>query len=274
MVRRWGPFDDEHDAVQGARAAPLRLAPCVVVACARARPHRCCMRAGSHTRTLSHAALLRALEAEALPRALAARLAAGEAGAAEARARYLQRNRRAYVSRVAAAAAARFAPWTPRGGAAAALADVAAAERQHASLRRLGARGAAANDAAQQELVRGADDGLEEALLEASWAMQGHADEAAPAPTLVAGVGLALARAGTPPAHRRARQPPRDLPPALPPCYPEARAAAAAYKRAHTCKHDASSSVFCFCIARCAGAAPAGAVCHKGGAGGGGCAGC
>ena len=185
------------------------------------------------TALLTHAlcaGLIRALEVEALPPAMARRLTAGEAGASEARARYVACNKRAYVSRMGAVAARRFAPWSPRDGAAAALADVAAAERQHAELVRLAAAGAA--NAAEAELVRTADDALEEALLHASWSLIGHADEAAPAPTLVAGVATWLARVGSP-VPRGSSAPDAssgagsaadgDLPDALPPFYPEVR---------------------------------------------------
>ena len=175
-----------------------------------------------------------------MPAPLARRLTSGDASAAEARARYISRSRRAYVARVGGVAQRRFQPWTPRSGAAAALATLAAAERQHASLRRLAASGDGnksgggnasdedcesapsapkALDAAQRELVRTADESLEETLEALSWAMQGHAKLDAPAPALVAGVALSLARAV-------AATPCQDggPPEALPPAFPEARA--------------------------------------------------
>ena len=185
-----------------------------------------------------HAGLLRRLEVEALPAALAKRLATGDGSAEAERQRYISRARGAYVRRVSAAATERFAAWTPPSGAAAALATLTAAERQHAQLRRLaagdgggatnapaaaqaGGGGASSNSssafaAAQKELIRTADESLEEALEATSWAMQGHAELDAPAPQLVAGVALSLARAA-------AAAPPDDggLPEALPPAFPE-----------------------------------------------------
>ena len=173
-----------------------------------------------------------------MPAALAKRLATGDSNAEAERQRYISRARGAYVRRVASAAAARFAAWTPPSGAAAALATLAAAERQHAQLRRLaagdggGANKAPAADAqaggggvatsspafvaAQNELIRTADESLEEALEATSWAMQGHAELDAPAPQLVAGVALSLARAA-------AAAPPEDggPPEVLPPAFPE-----------------------------------------------------
>jgi hypothetical protein len=180
------------------------------------------------------------LEEEALPAPLARRLTSGDASAAQVRARYIARSRRAYLSRVGGAAQKRFQAWTPRSGAAAALATLNAAAREHASLRRLAASGdgnksgggdasekdcesaplaAKALDAAQRELVRTADESLEETLEALSWAMQGHAELDAPAPALVAGVALSLARAAAP-------APCQDggPPEALPPAFPEARA--------------------------------------------------
>ena len=196
------------------------------------------LRAALLRRTV-HAGLLRRLEVEALPAALAKRLATGDGSAEAERQRYISRARGAYVRRVASAAAECFAAWTPPSGAAAALATLTAAERQHAQLRRLAAGdgGGAANApaaaqgvgggasssssspafaAAQKELIRTADESLEEALEATSWAMQGHAELDAPAPQLVAGVALSLARAA-------AAAPPEDggLPEALPPAFPE-----------------------------------------------------
>jgi hypothetical protein len=175
------------------------------------------------------------LEEEALPAPLARRLTSGDASAAEARARYIARSRRAYLARVGGAAQKRFQAWTPRSGAAAALATLNAAERQHASLRRLAASGDGNKshnasgesaplatqplDAAQRELVRTADESLEETLEALSWAMQGHAELDAPAPALVAGVALSLARAVA-----AAPCQDGDPPETLPPAFPEARA--------------------------------------------------
>jgi hypothetical protein len=48
------------------------------------------------------------------------RLTSGDASAADARARYIARSRRAYLARVGGAAQKRFQAWTPRSGAAAA----------------------------------------------------------------------------------------------------------------------------------------------------------
>jgi len=162
------------------------------------------------------------LELEALPPSHQRRLASSSSDeAAEARQRYLRRNRSAYVARVAAAALQRFAPWAPRGGAADALATLAAAERQHAALRRLAAAPPAPAapssplEVAHGEMISAADDDLEQVLETTSWGMQGHADLKAPAPQLVAGVGLALARAG-------AAEDQGLVPSALPPEFPEA----------------------------------------------------
>lgn len=167
-----------------------------------------------------------------MPAALAKRLASGDSSALAERQRYISRSKGAYVRRVASAAAKRFAPWTPPSGAAAALATLAAAERQHASLHRL-ATGAdvapaaaqagggggssppsSAFVAAQKELIRTADESLEETLEATSWAMQGHAELDAPAPQLVAGVALSLARAAA--AEPQGGGPPEALPPAFP----------------------------------------------------------
>jgi hypothetical protein len=227
-MHRWGPFDDENDATQGVRRT-MRAAKG-----ATRRATSASQRLHPLTRLLSRiAALLRALEAEALPPALCARLAAGEPGAAGARMRYIHRHRDEYIARMASAAARRFAPWAPQPSAAAALRQIAEAEAQHASLRRLAATGPSSE--ALKELIRTADDSLEEALEQASWRLLGHADEAAPPAKLVAGVSLALARAATPQRRGRAPSTQRDtLPDALPASFPEVRRDA--HKRiAHGC---------------------------------------